>query len=65
MVYSQSNKNEEYAVIDGKVVIIDENIGCIMSDKLWRKHVHQAINVKEGLEITSEMKTCVTITPQN
>ncbi|MDR3274226.1 MAG: preprotein translocase subunit SecA [Puniceicoccales bacterium] len=63
--YSLYNRDEQYAVIDGKVVIIDENTGRAMPGRRWSDGLHQAIEAKEGLEIEGETKTYATITLQN
>jgi preprotein translocase subunit SecA len=48
-------KDEQYLVDDeGKVQIIDEFTGRIMADRSWRHGLHQAIEVKEGVKVTSD-----------
>jgi preprotein translocase subunit SecA len=44
--------NKHYIIKDGEVVIVDEKSGRIMSERTWSNGLHQAIEVKEGLEIT-------------
>ena len=44
--------NKHYIIKDGKVIIVDEKTGRIMSERTWGNGLHQAIEVKEGLEIT-------------
>ncbi len=63
--YSLYNKDEQYAVIDNKVVIIDENTGRAMPGRRWSDGLHQAIEAKEGLHVEGETKTYATITLQN
>ncbi|MDR2720777.1 MAG: preprotein translocase subunit SecA, partial [Puniceicoccales bacterium] len=63
--YSLYNKDEQYAIIDGKIVIIDENTGRAMPGRRWSDGLHQAMEAKEGLDIESETKTYATITLQN
>ncbi|MDR1255865.1 MAG: preprotein translocase subunit SecA [Puniceicoccales bacterium] len=63
--YSLYNRDEQYAVIEGKVVIIDENTGRAMPGRRWSEGLHQAVEAKEGLEIEGETKTYATITLQN
>lgn len=63
--YSLYNRDEQYAVIDGKVVIIDENTGRAMPGRRWSDGLHQAIEAKEGLSIERETCTYATITVQN
>ena len=59
------NRDEQYAVIDGKVVIIDENTGHAMPGRRWSDRLHQAIEEKEGLSIERETCTYNTITVRN
>ena len=48
-------KDEQYLVDhEGKVQIIDEFTGRIMADRSWRHGLHQAIEVKEGVKVTSD-----------
>jgi preprotein translocase subunit SecA len=42
-----------YEVNDGKVVIVDEFTGRVMPQRTWREGLHQAIEAKEGVEVTS------------
>tara|TARA_R110002095_G_scaffold185024_2_gene162222 strand:- start:52455 stop:54326 length:1872 start_codon:yes stop_codon:yes gene_type:complete len=46
----------DYVVCDGKVAIVDEFTGRISEGRKWQNGVHQAIEAKEGLEITSPTK---------
>ena len=45
-------RDREYVIIDGKVVIVDESTGRTMPDRTWRDGVQQAIEAKEGLKIS-------------
>ncbi|MDR1457856.1 MAG: preprotein translocase subunit SecA [Puniceicoccales bacterium] len=63
--YSLYNKDEQYAILDGKVVIIDENTGRAMPGRRWSDGLHQAIEAKEGVKIERESRTYATITMQN
>lgn len=63
--YSLYNKDEQYAVIDNKIMIIDENTGRAMPGRRWSDGLHQAIEAKENLQIEGETKTYATITLQN
>ena len=48
-------RDEQYLVgEDGKVQIIDEFTGRVMADRSWRHGLHQAIEVKEGVKVTSD-----------
>jgi preprotein translocase subunit SecA len=48
-------RDEQYLVdAEGKVQIIDEFTGRIMADRSWRHGLHQAIEVKENVKVTSD-----------
>ncbi|AWT59339.1 MAG: Protein translocase subunit SecA [Candidatus Moanabacter tarae] len=63
--YSLYERDVEYIVKDGKVMIIDENTGRIMPGRRWSDGLHQAVEAKEGVVIEKESKTYATITIQN
>ena len=58
-------RDKEYIVKDGQIVIIDEFTGRIADGRRFSKGLHQAIEAKEGLEIKEESITLATITYQN
>ncbi len=59
------NRDVDYMVKDGKVVIVDEFTGRIMPGRRWSDGLHQAIEAKEKVIIESENQTLATITFQN
>ena len=59
------NRDTEYAVVDGQVMIIDEFTGRILEGRRWSEGLHQAIEAKEGVSIREENQTLATITLQN
>ncbi|MBL4576642.1 MAG: preprotein translocase subunit SecA [Opitutaceae bacterium] len=63
--YSLYEKDVEYVVQGGKVVIVDENTGRIMQGRRWSDGLHQAVEAKEGVTIERETRTYATITIQN
>ncbi|MDR3143528.1 MAG: preprotein translocase subunit SecA [Puniceicoccales bacterium] len=63
--YSLFNRDENYVVQDGKVVIVDENTGRALPGRRWNEGLHQAVEAKENLTIEGESKTYATITIQN
>jgi len=63
--YSLYERDVEYVVQDGKVMIVDENTGRVMPGRRWSDGLHQAIEAKEGVQIEKESKTYATITLQN
>ena len=50
-------KDREYMVRDGRVVILDSQTGRLLPDRRWSDGLHQAIEVKEGVEVTPEIRT--------
>ncbi|MDR2675052.1 MAG: preprotein translocase subunit SecA [Opitutaceae bacterium] len=63
--YSLYEKDVEYVVQDGKVMIVDENTGRVMPGRRWSDGLHQAIEAKENVAIERETRTYATITIQN
>ena len=58
-------KDVDYIVQDGKVVIIDEHTGRAQPGRRFSDGLHQAIEAKEGVEIERETQTYATVTLQN
>jgi len=58
-------KDVDYMVRDGEVVIIDEFTGRLMPGRRYSEGLHQAIEAKEGVKVKQESKTLATITFQN
>ncbi|WP_298613860.1 preprotein translocase subunit SecA [uncultured Thermosynechococcus sp.] len=58
-------RDVNYIVRNGEVVIVDEFTGRVMVGRRWSDGLHQAIEAKEGLEIQNESQTLATITYQN
>ncbi len=50
-------KDKNYVIQDGRVVIVDEFTGRIMPNRSWSEGLHQAIEAKEGIEITEPNET--------
>ena len=63
--YALYEKDVEYIVQDGKVMIVDENTGRVMPGRRWSDGLHSAVEAKEGVAIEKETKTFATITLQN
>ena len=63
--YSLYERDVEYVVQEGKVMIVDENTGRVMPGRRWSDGLHQAIEAKEGVVIERETRTYATITIQN
>ena len=58
-------RDTDYVVRDGKVVIVDEFTGRLMSGRRWGEGLHQAVEAKEGVPIERETQTLATVTLQN
>jgi preprotein translocase subunit SecA len=63
--YSLYERDVEYVVQDGKVLIVDENTGRTMPGRRWSDGLHQAVEAKENVAIERETRTYATITIQN
>ena len=59
------NRDVEYLVQDGAIVIVDEFTGRTMAGRRWSEGLHQAIEAKEGVSIQNENQTIASITFQN
>ena len=55
----------DYVVSNGKVVIVDAFTGRIMPSRRYSNGLHQAIEAKEGVDVQNENRTMATITFQN
>lgn len=58
-------RNVDYIVKDGEIVIIDEHTGRTMAGRRWSDGLHQAIEAKERVNIQGENQTVASITYQN
>jgi preprotein translocase subunit SecA len=63
--YTLYEKDVEYVVTDGKVLIVDEFTGRILHGRRYSDGLHQAIEAKENVKIERETQTLATITLQN
>jgi preprotein translocase subunit SecA len=59
------HRDVDYIVKEGKVIIVDEHTGRLMSGRRWSEGLHQAVEAKEGVKIENENQTLATITFQN
>ena len=59
------NRNVEYIVQDGQVVLVDEHTGRTMPGRRLSEGLHQAIEAKENLNIQAESQTLASTTFQN
>ncbi|MBU2037673.1 MAG: preprotein translocase subunit SecA [Gammaproteobacteria bacterium] len=58
-------KNVDYIVQGGQVVIVDEHTGRTMPGRRWSEGLHQAVEAKEGVNIQNESQTLASTTFQN
>jgi len=58
-------RDVDYIVKDGEIVIVDEHTGRTMTGRRWSEGLHQAIEAKEGVKIQNENQTMASITFQN
>ncbi len=58
-------KDRDYVVKDGQIVIVDEHTGRLMFGRRYSEGLHQAIEAKEGVQIQQESRTLATISLQN
>jgi len=58
-------KDVDYIVKDGEIVIVDEHTGRTMEGRRWSEGLHQAVEAKEGVRIQNENQTLASITFQN
>lgn len=58
-------KDVDYVVKDGEVLIVDEFTGRLMVGRRWSDGLHQAVEAKEGVHIARENQTLATVTFQN
>jgi len=63
--YSLFEKDDDYVVQNGQVMIVDEFTGRILPGSRYSDGLHQAIEAKENVKIEGETQTLATITIQN
>ena len=56
--------DKQYVIQEGKIVIVDEFTGRLMPDRTWRDGMHQAVEAKEGVEVTPPKDTLARISFQ-
>ncbi|MFN3307008.1 MAG: preprotein translocase subunit SecA, partial [Candidatus Kapaibacteriota bacterium] len=65
VAFSLYEKDVEYVVQDGKVLIVDEFTGRILEGRRYSEGLHQAIEAKEHVRVERDTQTFATITIQN
>jgi preprotein translocase subunit SecA len=57
-------RDVDYVVQDGRVLLVDEFTGRIFAQRTWRDGLHQAVEAKEGLLTSPEARTAARISRQ-
>ncbi|MGQ0713288.1 MAG: preprotein translocase subunit SecA [Gemmatimonadaceae bacterium] len=63
--HSLYERDVNYVVQEGQVLIVDEFTGRTMPGRRWSEGLHQAVEAKEGVQVKGETQTLATITIQN
>src|SRR5690606_8049674 len=63
--YTIFQRDVDYVVRDGQIIIVDEFTGRLMPGRRWSNGQHQAIEAKEKLQIARENQTLASVTFQN
>ena len=63
--HSLFQRDVDYMVKDGQVVIVDEFTGRLMPGRRWSDGLHQAVEAKEKVKVERENQTLATVTFQN
>lgn len=63
--YTLFEKDNEYIVQDGKVMIVDEQTGRVLAGRRYSDGLHQAIEAKENVKVEAATQTFATVTLQN
>ncbi|MCA1801018.1 MAG: preprotein translocase subunit SecA [Rhodothermaceae bacterium] len=63
--YTLFERDDEYIVQDGKVMIVDEHTGRVLSGRRYSDGLHQAIEAKENVKVEAATQTYATVTLQN
>ncbi len=57
-------RDDDYVIQDGKVVIVDRSTGRMLDGRKWQLGVHQAVEAKEGIELSNESVTSARVSYQ-
>lgn len=63
--YHQFERGKEYVVRDGEILLLDQSNGRALEGTKLQGGLHQAIETKEDVDITEEMRSVASITYQN
>jgi preprotein translocase subunit SecA len=65
MVDREYHFDRQYVVRDGEIVIVDEFTGRLSEGRKWRAGIHQAVEAKQGVQVTVETGQAARITVQD
>ena len=65
MVDREYHLDRQYVVRDGEIVIVDEFTGRLAEGRKWRDGIHQAVEAKQGVEVTVATGQAARITVQD
>ncbi len=65
LVEEKFTRDRHYVIRDGEVVIVDEFTGRMAEGRKWRAGLHQAIEAREGLDVTAETAEAARVTVQD
>ncbi len=63
--YMLYEREVDYVVMNGEVIIVDEFTGRLMPGRRWSDGLHEAVEAKERVKVKEETQTLATITVQN
>lgn len=63
--YIQFEKDTEYIIEEGKIMIVDEHTGRVLGGRRYSDGLHQALEAKEGVKIHAATQTYASVTLQN
>ena len=64
-VNREFQRDQQYVVRDGEIVIVDESTGRLAEGRKWRDGTHQAIEAREGVEVTVDSGQAARVTVQD
>ncbi len=65
LVEREYHLDRQYVVRDGEIVIVDEFTGRLAEGRKWREGIHQAVEAKQGVEVTVAAGQAARITIQD
>ena len=64
-VAEEFHLDRQYVVVDGEIVIVDEFTGRLAEGRKWRDGIHQAVEAKQGVEVTVATGQAARVTVQD